>query len=37
MRPLPSNPDLLRLAPRVLWFESAKQALADPTGSSRMS
>ena len=30
MRPLPSNPDLLRLAPRVLWFESAEQALADP-------
>ena len=30
MRPLPSNPDLLRLAPRVLWFESGEQALADP-------
>jgi hypothetical protein len=30
MRSLPSNPDLLRLAPHVLWFESAEQALADP-------
>jgi hypothetical protein len=30
MRPFPSNPDLLRLAPRVLWFEPAEQALADP-------
>ena len=30
MRPLPPNPDLLGLAPRVLWFGSAEQALADP-------
>jgi hypothetical protein len=30
MRPLPRTADLLRLAPRVLWFEPAEQALADP-------
>jgi hypothetical protein len=30
MKPLPCNADLLRVAPRVLWFESAEQALADP-------
>ena len=30
MRPLPRNADLLCVAPRVLWFESPEQALADP-------
>jgi hypothetical protein len=30
MRPLPHNADLLDLAPRIIWFETAEQALADP-------
>jgi len=30
MRPLPHNTDLLRVAPRVVWFEAPEQALADP-------
>jgi hypothetical protein len=30
MKPLPRNPDLLKVAPRVIWFESAEVALADP-------
>ena len=30
MRRLPHAPDLLRVAPRVIWFEPAEQALADP-------
>lgn len=30
MKLLPSNPDLLRVAPRVVWFEPAEQALANP-------
>jgi hypothetical protein len=30
MRPLPRNPDLLAVAPRVVWFESPERALADP-------
>jgi hypothetical protein len=30
MKPLPHNADLLRVAPRVVWFESPEQALADP-------
>jgi hypothetical protein len=30
MKPLPQNPDLLRIAPRVIWFESAEKALANP-------
>jgi len=30
MKSLPHSPDLLRLAPRVNWFEPAEQALADP-------
>jgi hypothetical protein len=30
MRPLPCNADLLRVAPRVLWFEPPERALADP-------
>jgi hypothetical protein len=30
MKPLPNNADLLKVAPRVIWFESAEAALADP-------
>jgi hypothetical protein len=30
MKPLPCNPDLLAVAPRVIWFEQPEQALADP-------
>jgi len=30
MRPLPHTHDLLSLAPRVIWFEPAERALADP-------
>lgn len=30
MKPLPCDTDLLNLAPRVIWFESPEQALADP-------
>ena len=30
MRPLPHSPDLLRVAPRVVWFEPPEKALADP-------
>jgi hypothetical protein len=30
MKPLPHSADLLGLAPRVIWFESPQQALADP-------
>jgi len=30
MKPLPLNPDLLAIALRVIWFEPAEQALADP-------
>jgi hypothetical protein len=30
MKPLPRNPDLLGLAPRVIWFEPPEQALAEP-------
>ena len=30
MRPLPHHDDLLRVAPRVVWFVPAEQALADP-------
>jgi hypothetical protein len=30
MNPLPHNADLLRLAPRVVWFEPAERALAEP-------
>ena len=30
MKPLPHNPDLLALAPRVIWFEPAERALSDP-------
>lgn len=30
MKQLPPNPDLLRVAPRVVWFEPPEQALADP-------
>lgn len=30
MKPLPLAPDLLALAPRIIWFEPPEQALADP-------
>jgi hypothetical protein len=30
VKPLPHNADLLRIAPRVIWFEPAEQALANP-------
>jgi hypothetical protein len=30
MRPLPRSPDLLAVAPRVIWFEPPEKALADP-------
>ncbi len=30
MKALPHNADLMDLAPRVIWFEPAEQALADP-------
>jgi hypothetical protein len=30
MRPLPRNDDLLRVAPRVVWFEPPEKALAEP-------
>ncbi len=30
MKPLPLNDDLLAIAPRVIWFEPAEKALADP-------
>jgi hypothetical protein len=30
MKPLPENADLLKLAPRVVWFEAPERALADP-------
>jgi hypothetical protein len=30
MKPLPRVPELLALAPRVIWFEEPEQALADP-------
>uniref|UniRef100_Q07P48 Uncharacterized protein n=1 Tax=Rhodopseudomonas palustris (strain BisA53) TaxID=316055 RepID=Q07P48_RHOP5 len=30
MKPLPCTPDLVALAPRVLWFEAPEKALADP-------
>ncbi len=30
MKPLPLNPDLLAVAPRVMWFEPPERALADP-------
>ncbi len=30
MKPLLHNPDLLDLAPRVIWFEPPEMALADP-------
>jgi hypothetical protein len=30
MKPLPHNAYLLKLAPRVLWFEPPEQALAEP-------
>jgi hypothetical protein len=30
VKPLLHNPDLLDLAPRVIWFEPPEMALADP-------
>jgi hypothetical protein len=30
MKPLPQTHDLLTVAPRVVWFEPAEKALADP-------
>jgi hypothetical protein len=30
MKPLPHNPDLLKVAPNIIWFEPAETALADP-------
>ena len=30
MKPLPQCQDLLNIAPRIIWFEPAKAALADP-------
>ena len=30
MKPLVANPDLLSLAPRIIWFESPERALTDP-------
>jgi hypothetical protein len=30
MKPLPCADDLLKVAPRVVWFESAEKALANP-------
>lgn len=30
MKALPRNPDLMAVAPRVIWFEPPEQALADP-------
>jgi hypothetical protein len=30
MKPLPCHPDLLEIAPRIIWFEPAEKALANP-------
>jgi hypothetical protein len=30
MKPLPYNSDLLKVAPRVMWFEPPERALAEP-------
>ena len=30
MKPLPVTPELLRVAPRAVWFEEPGQALTDP-------
>ncbi len=30
MKPLPLTPELLKLAPYIIWFEPAEQALANP-------
>jgi hypothetical protein len=30
MKSLPRNSDLLTVAPRIIWFEPAERALADP-------
>jgi hypothetical protein len=30
MKPLPHSPDLLKVAPRIIWFEPAEAALENP-------
>jgi hypothetical protein len=30
LKPLPTNADLLSIAPRVMWFEPPERALAEP-------
>ena len=30
MKPLPSNADILAVAPRVVWFEEPEKAISDP-------
>jgi hypothetical protein len=30
MKPLPCSPDLVEIAPHVIWFEPAEKALANP-------
>jgi hypothetical protein len=30
MKPLPAAPDLLNVAPHVMWFEPPEKAIADP-------
>ena len=30
MKPFPCHPDLLAIAPHILWFEEPEKALADP-------
>jgi len=30
LKPLPHSPDLLALAPHIIWFEPPDRALADP-------
>lgn len=30
MKPLPLSPDLMAIAPRIVWFEPPEKALADP-------
>lgn len=30
MKPFPRTPDLFAVAPRIIWFEPAEQALANP-------
>ena len=30
MKPLPLEPSLLKVAPRIIWFEEPEKALANP-------